>query len=280
MAAGFIGGLPGAGATMGTVVNIRAGGRTPLSGVVSAVILLALVLGLGRYVESVPHAVLAGILMKVGWDIIDWRFVTKLFRVQREHLLVMIVTLGLTVFLDLVTAVTIGLIVAGMANARQFERFELDSVVSVPLLDRDFLSAGSGERGDEEGQQAEEWDEFSARVGLVALRGTFSVASSNKLINTISADIREHEVVILDFSETIYIDDSAALVVEQLIDTAMEQDTDCIIMGLGGRPAVTLNALDVLRRVSAENVVATLDEARGAAAAMLEKPAPELVSGD
>ncbi len=87
MAAGFIGGLPGAGATMGTVVNIRAGGRTPLSGVVSAVILLALVLGLGRYVEAVPHAVLAGILMKVGWDIIDWRFVTRIFRVQREHLL-------------------------------------------------------------------------------------------------------------------------------------------------------------------------------------------------
>ena len=270
MAAGFIGGLPGAGATMGTVVNIRAGGRTPLSGVVSAVILLALVLGLGRYVEAVPHAVLAGILMKVGWDIIDWRFVTRIFRVQREHLLVMVVTLGLTVFLDLVTAVTIGLIVAGMASARQFERFELDSVVSVPLLDRDFLFPVRGEKGDEDADsEDEEGDEFSARVGLVALRGTFSVASSNKLINTISADIREHEVVILDFTETIYIDDSAALVVEQLIDTAMEQDTDCIVLGLSGRPAVTLNALDVLRRVPVGNIVATLDEARAAAAAML-----------
>ena len=270
MAAGFIGGLPGAGATMGTVVNIRAGGRTPLSGVVSAVILLALVLGLGRYVEAVPHAVLAGILMKVGWDIIDWRFVTRIFRVQREHLLVMVVTLGLTVFLDLVTAVTIGLIVAGMASARQFERFELDSVVSVPLLDRDFLFPVRGEKGDEDADsEDEEGDEFSARVGLVALRGTFSVASSNKLINTISADIREHEVVVLDFTETIYIDDSAALVVEQLIDTAMEQDTACIVLGLSGRPAVTLNALDVLRRVPVGNIVATPDEARAAAAAML-----------
>ena len=270
MAAGFIGGLPGAGATMGTVVNIRAGGRSPLSGVISAVSLLGLVLGLGRYVESVPHAVLAGILMKVGWDIIDWRFVTRIFRVQREHLLVMVVTLGLTVFLDLVTAVTIGLIVAGMASARQFERFELDSVVSVPLLDRDFLLAGRGARDGEEGSEEEERDEFSARVGLVALRGMFSVASSNKLISTISADIRGHEVVILDFTETIYIDDSAALVVEQLIDTAMEQNTGCIVLGLSGRPAITLNALDVLRRVPPENVVATLDEARGAAAAMLE----------
>ncbi len=134
---GLIGGLPGAGATLGTVVNIRAGGRSRVSGVLRAAILLAL--GLGKYVEAIPHAVLAGILMKVGWDIIDWRFITRIRRVQREHLLVMLITLILTVFLDLVTVVAIGLIAAGMAHARQFERLELDSVVSVPLLDRGFL---------------------------------------------------------------------------------------------------------------------------------------------
>ena len=261
VAAGFIGGLPGAGATMGTVVNIRAGGRTQVSGVLRAAILLALVLGLGKYVEEIPHAALAGILMKVGWDIIDWRFVTRVHRVQREHLLVMLITLGLTVFLDLVTAVAIGLIAAGMASARQFERLELDSVVSVPLLDRTFLV---GE------ERAADVDAFSARVGLVALRGSFSVASSNKLITTIGADIRDHEVVILDFSDTVYMDDSAALVVEQLIDTAIEEDTECIVMALSGRPATTLKALDVLQRVPEDRFVATLDEARDTANRILE----------
>ena len=262
VAAGFIGGLPGAGATMGTVVNIRAGGRTQVSGVLRAAILLALVLGLGKYVEEIPHAALAGILMKVGWDIIDWRFVTRVHRVQREHLLVMLITLGLTVFLDLVTAVAIGLIAAGMAAARQFERLELDSVVSVPLLDRTFLV---GE------ESAADVDAFSARVGLVALRGSFSVASSNKLITTIGADIRDHEVVILDFSDTVYMDDSAALVVEQLIDTAIEEDTECIVMALSGRPATTLKALDVLQRVPEDRFVATLDEARDTAKRILEE---------
>ena len=226
MIAGFIQGLPGAGATLGTVVNIRAGGRTPVSGALRAAILLALVLGLGKYVESIPHAVLAGILMKVGWDIIDWRFITRMHRVQREHLLVMLITMGLTVFLDLVTAVAIGLIAAGMASARQFERLELDSVISVPLLDRTFLFKGEDREG---------VDAFSARVGLVALRGCFSVASSNKLINTISVDISDHEVVILDFSETVYMDDSAALVVEQLVDAAIDEDTECIVVGLEGQ---------------------------------------------
>ena len=261
MAAGFIGGLPGAGATLGTVVNLRAGGRTPMSGVLRAAILLALVLGLGKAVESIPHAALAGILIKVGWDIIDWRFLTRVHRVQREHLLVMVITLALTVFLDLVTAVAIGLIAAGMAGARQFERLQLDSVVSVPLLDRSFL--GAGRRGDD-------GDEFTARVGLVALRGTFSVASANKLVNTIGLDIQEHEIVILDFTDTVYMDDSAAMVVEQLIEIAFDEDTACIVMGLSGQAAGTLEALNVLGRVPADRFVATRDEARETARRILE----------
>lgn len=267
MAAGLIGGIPGAGATLGTVVNIRAGGRSQISGALRALILLGLVLGLGKYVEAIPHAVLAGILMKVGWDIIDWRFLTRIHRVQPEHLLVMLITLALTVFLDLITAVAIGLIAAGMASARQFERMELDSVVSVPLLDRTFLHAN--ETDEETTDAVDEVDPFSARVGLVALRGSFSVASSSKLITAISADISEHEVVILDFSNTVYIDDSAALVVEQMIDTAINQDTECIVMGLAGAPSDGLHALNVLQRVPQDHFVSTLDDAREVAKRIL-----------
>ena len=224
-----------------------------MSGVLRAAILLALVLGLGRYVEAISHAVLAGILMKVRWDIIDWRFITRAHRVQREHLIVMLITMGLAVFLDLVTAVAIGLIAAGMAGARAFERLELDSVVSVPPLDRSFLGTPEG---------GNEVDDFAARVGLVSLRGSFSVASSNRLINQISADIEDHEVVILDFTDTIYMDDSAALVVEQLIDVPIDENTECIVMGLEGRPAITLKALNVLRRVPQDRFVDELDGAR------------------
>ncbi len=265
MVAGFVGGIPGAGTTPSTVVNIRAGGQTRIAGALWALVLLAMVLGLGKYVEAIPHAVLAGILMKVGWDIIDWRFLTRARRVQPEHLLVMLMTLGLTVFVDLITAVVIGLIAAGMASARQFERMELDNVISVPLLDRTFLFANDDPQDDD----SDAVDPYSARVGIVSLRGSFSVASSNKLITAISADISEHEVVILDFSDTIYIDDSAALVVEQMIDTAFEQDTDCIIMGMSGPTVSSLHALNVLQRIPQNQFVDTLDEARDTAKRIL-----------
>ena len=257
---GFIRGLPGSGATPSTVANVRAGGWTLVSGVIAVGILAVMVLLLGQYVALIPNAVLAGILVKVALDTIDWRFVARMHRVQREHLAVMLLTLGLTVFLDLIAAVAVGMIAAAVTSARQFERLELDSVISVPILDQIFFGYGDDQR---------DVDDFTARVGMVALRGAFTVASSGKLIDTIGEDIRDHEVVVLNFSDTVHIDDSAALVVEQLIDTAILQNVECIVMGLSGMPARNLSALDILKRVPQDQIVGTMDEAREAASRLL-----------
>ncbi len=266
VAAGPIGALPGAGATMGTVINIRSGGSTPVSGVVRALLLFALVLGLGRLVEPIPLAALAGVLVKVGWDIIDWRMLGRVHRLRREHLVMVLGTLGLTVFVDLITAVAIGLIAGGMVHARRLERLEFDSVVSVPLLDAAFF---------EEDGTSPYADPHSARVGMVALKGTLSVASSHKLVSVIGLDIREHEVVIFDFSDTVYIDDSAAMVIGQLLELAALSETECIVTGLGHDVAATLHSLDILGELPADRIVGTFDEARRAAREVLEADAAD-----
>lgn len=260
--AGLFGGLPGAGATMGTVVNIRAGGLTRMSGAFRAILLLGVLLGLGRYLEPIPHAVLAGILIKVGWDIIDWPLLTHLHRIRRDHLFVLLLTLALTVFVDLVTAVAIGLIVAGMAHARQIESLELDNVLSVPLLDRVFFEGAAG---------ADTVDKYSARVGLVALRGAFTVASSHKLVNVIGKDIKDHEIVIFDFSEAKYLDDSAAMVIRQLLGVAEKSHTRVIVMAVSGSVEKTLSTLDILAGLPEGHIVDTMDEAREAALALLSR---------
>ena len=231
-------------------------------GVLRSILLLMLLLGLGHYVEPIPHAVLAGILMKIGWDIIDWRFLTLVHRIRREHLIVMLLTLGLTVFVDLVTAVAIGLIAAGMTHAQQLETLELDSVISVPLLDRTFFS---------EYRDMALTDPYSARVGLVALKGSFTVASSRKLVEVIGEDIKDHEIVIFDFSDTTYLDDSAAMVVERLMNVATEKQTEFVVIGLSETIAHTLRTLNILQQVPASQVVGTLDEARRVAYNFLEK---------
>ena len=260
MVSGLFGGMPGAGATIGTVTNIRAGGSTQVSGAIRAVFLLALLLGFGKYVEPIPHAVLAGILMKIGWDIVDWRMLLRIHRLRRDHLVVMLMTLLLTVVVDLVTAVAIGLIVAGMNHARQLKGLELDSVVSVPVLDQTFFA---GEKG------MEIADPLQARVGMVALRGTLTVASSRNLVSVIGADIKDHEIVIFDFSGTQYLDDSAAMVIEQLLEVAGDADTSVIVAGLKGGVAEMIATLGVLRTVPEERVVDNLAQARGIARRLL-----------
>ena len=264
-AVGLIGGLPGAGSTLDTVINIRSGARTPISGVIRTIILLALALGLGRYVTEIPHAVLAGILMKVGWDIIDWRLITRAHRIQRDQVVVMLITLGLTVFLDLVTAVGIGLIAAGMVAARQLERLELDSVVSTPLLDQSFLYDSPAAAA-----AANDGDEFAARSGVIRMRGRFSAASSSNLISVIGRDISEHDVVIFDFSETLNMDISAAMVVERMIDIAVEEDTEAIVVGLSGSEVEeSLRSLNILGKVPEDRIVDTLEDARQVARSIL-----------
>ncbi len=265
VATGFIAGMPSAGVTVLTGANIRAGAKTRVSGILCAVILLAVVLGVGPFLEVIPHAALAAILMRISWDIIDWRFLTRMRQIEREHLVVMAVTLGLTVFVDLLTAVAVGLVVAGMIGARRFERLQLDKVVSVPLLDQTFLYADV-----DLFDLNDDVDMFAARTGLVGLKGSFTVASSRKMIRALSVDIGEHEVVILDFTDTAFMDDSAALVVEQMIDVAIAEGTGCIVMGLSGEPATTLQSLNVLRHIPADHIVDDLDSAREVAKRLLD----------
>ena len=263
IAAGLLGASPGAGATSGTTVNIRAGGSTPVSGMLYALVLLALALGLGWVAEPIPLAVLSGILIKAGWDIIDWRLVARVRHVRRDYLLVMLLTMFLTVFVDLITAIAVGLIVAGFARARESEQRELGRVISVPLLDRAFFS------GDANANANPDADRFQARVGLVDLRGEFSFASANELAWRVGADIEEHEVVIFDFSNTVQMDDSAALVMERLIGAAADTNTECLVLNLSGPVADTLKSLNVFRQVPAERFVDDLDAARELAGNLL-----------
>ncbi|MBR1625848.1 MAG: SulP family inorganic anion transporter [Bacteroidales bacterium] len=105
-------GLPGAGATMRTVVNVKSGGRSQISGMVHALFLLAVLLGLGSLVKYVPLSVLAGILITVGWGIIDFKGFKDLLKIPRADAVVLIVVFVVTVFVDLLTAVGIGMVIA------------------------------------------------------------------------------------------------------------------------------------------------------------------------
>jgi len=126
--AGLFGAIPGAGATMRTVVNIRSGGRTRISGMTHALVLVAAALPLAGLAAAIPHAVLAGILVKVGYDIVDWSYLVRAHRGPRWDLALMAIVLGLTVFVDLITAVAVGVVLAALAFVKQIADIQLASV--------------------------------------------------------------------------------------------------------------------------------------------------------
>ncbi len=112
--AAMIGGIPGAGATMRTVVNINSGGKTRLSGVIHGVALLIVLLGAGAYAKLIPLPVLAGILITVGIGIIDYKGIKHIPHVPKTDSIIMLIVLSMTVFVDLLQAVAVGMVLASV----------------------------------------------------------------------------------------------------------------------------------------------------------------------
>lgn len=261
--AGLIGGLPGAGATMRTVINVRAGGRTPLSGAIHALVLLAVALGLGPVAAKIPHAVLAGILMKVGWDIVDWGYVKRIARVPREKAAVMIATLLLTVFIDLITAVGVGVILAFFVNARALESEQMKGV-------RHHIGADEEEDPLTEAERAK-LRQGGGKVILTRLKGTFSHASARELARRVGLRHTGIRVVIYDFAEASYIDPSAAQSIDSLLEQTKADGRTVLISGLRGAAEQALAAFDVLGRIAPSHRFANHAEAIDAALRILSE---------
>ena len=206
-----------------------------------------LILGLGPYVAPLPLAALSAIVMLVGWRMIEFSFLLKVPRMDPRYSSVMLLVMAVTIFVDPIFAIMLGVIAANIVNAAQLESLELDSLISTPLLESTF--------------SAEAADSFTARIGLVSFRGSFTVSSSRKLIALIGADIRDHEVVIFDLSNATHVDDSAAHLLAQVIDRAKQTRTEIVVFGINHRIRGPLFAFDVLDRIPDDRIVATEKEA-------------------
>ncbi|MEL6311942.1 MAG: solute carrier family 23 protein, partial [Pseudomonadota bacterium] len=137
MISSVFGGLPGAGATMGTVVNIQVGAKSPVAAIMRALILLLIVLAIAPLLESVPMVVLAAIAFKVGVDILDWSFLKRAHHVSRTATLIMYSVMGLTVFVDLIVAVGVGVFVANVLTIDRLTRLQSSGIRAMDTTDEE-----------------------------------------------------------------------------------------------------------------------------------------------
>jgi len=253
--AGLIGGLPGAGATMRTVVNVRAGGRTPISGALHAIVLLAVVLGLAPLAEHIPHAVLAGILFKVGIDIVDWDYLRRVRRAPRVEVLFMLVVLGLTVFVDLIVAVGVGMFLASLLFVKTMADIQSESIRAItgetedaPLSDeaRAILRASGG------------------RLLLFHLEGPMSFGIAKGMGRSFSvAD--KFEATVFDLTDVPIIDSSAAMALEYAIRHSHAEGRPAFLAGMRTGVEQVLDRLGVFEHLPADHRFATRAQALQAA---------------
>jgi len=237
--AGLFGAIPGAGATMRTVVNVRAGGRTPLSGVLHSVVLLGVALGFGSLVESIPYAVLAGILVKVGTDIIDWRYLKRIHRAPRAGVIIMLTTLTLTIVVDLITAVAVGMVMASVLFVKRMADSQMKSMRLVFAPDQvDDLTP----------EEADILERAGGRIVLFHLEGPLSFGSAKDVARMLSSS-KNQDVLIIDLSDVPFIDSSASIALEEVVQEA-HADRDLVILcGLRTNVRDTLGKIGLLERI-------------------------------
>jgi SulP family sulfate permease len=261
MAAGFFGGIPGAGATMRTVANIRTGGLTRISGMLHSVLLLAVVVVLAPLASMIPHAVLAGILVKVGYDIIDIAYLRRAHRGPRWDLALMMLVLGLTVFVDLITAVAAGVVLAALAFVKQMADAQLKAFASV---------LGAKDANPEE---REILAAYPGRINLFDFGGPLSFGAAADLGHHVRERVKANiaRAIVLDFSRVPFIDVSAARAVETIASDARHAGKRVFISGMRDDVSQVLTGLNADHALTADSYFETRLEAIKAAAAYVSE---------
>ena len=233
---GLFGGLPGAGATMGTVVNINTGAKTAVSGLTRAVILLVVVLFASGITEGIPLAVLAGIAMQVGIKIIDWSFLKRAHQVSLKGAVIMYGVIGLTVFVDLITAVGVGVFVANILTIENLTNLRSENVKTITDAD------DSIEMTEEEKDLL---DRGNNRILLFHLEGPMIFGVSKAIARQQTA-MEDHDVLIMDLSDVPHLGVTASLALENAIKEACDNGRHVFIVGAAGKIKRRLEKLGVL----------------------------------
>ena len=254
MVAALFGGIPGAGSTKGTVVNINAGGRTRISGALHGLFLLAVLLGLGSLAAHIPLAVLAGLLIPVGIKIIDFKGLKHLTKVPKADAFVLVIVLLVTTFGDLIQAVGAGVALAALLFMKKSadlaeDRSEVSSLANLPEEQPWPDEAGLYER-------------FKDRVYIKHLYGPLFFGFTAHFKDGVSALPRNIRALVLRMDRVPSIDQSGLYALEEVLFDLQQRGVNVVMVGLQEQPCDMLRRIDVIPDLVAEDeLFATVGEA-------------------
>jgi len=240
---GLCGGLPGAGATMGTVVNIQTGATSALSGLTRALVLLVVVLGAAKLTEPIPMAVLAGIALKVGIDILDWSFLKRSHKVSVKGSLIMYGVLFLTVFVDLIVAVGVGVFIANILTIERLSSLQSAGVKLISDTDDDAIVSD---------QEKQLLDQGKGRVLLFCLSGPM-IFGLSKAISREHNAMKDADALVMDLTAVPMLGVTASLAIENALRDACDKGLQVYIVGASEKIQQRLQKLGLLDLIAPEH---------------------------
>jgi len=262
MISGLFGALPGAGATMGTVTNIQVGARSPLSGIVRALVLALVVLIAGSLTEPIPMAVLAGIAVYVGFNILDWSFIQRAHKISVQGMGVMYGVMLLTVFVDLIIAVGLGVFISNIIIIEQLSRAQAKHVKAISDTDQNVVPLTDGER--------ELLDKANGKVLFFYLSGPM-IFSVSKAISRQHTTVGDYEAMILDLTDVPMVDVTVGLALENAIKDAQDAQCEVFLLCPNKDTREQLGKFDLLKMVPKKNTYEFRSEALQAALNYVDK---------
>ncbi len=251
-------GIPATGALARTATNVKNGGRTPIAGIVHALTLLVIVLAFGGVAERIPICALAGILVVVAYNMSEWRMFARLFRSPRSDVLVLLTTFTLTVAIDLVVALQVGIVLASFLFMRRVANLSQAGFITGMLR---------------EGEVPADPGAISKRdvpdgVEVFEVFGSFFFGAASKFRDALRGVERKPRVLIVRLREVLAIDATGLRALEDLLDKTRRDGTTLILSGIHTQPLVVLERAGLLAAIGPDNVFANIDKALARARAL------------
>ncbi|MBE0368471.1 MULTISPECIES: SulP family inorganic anion transporter [Pseudoalteromonas] len=260
MISGLCGALPGAGATMGTVVNVQVGARSPLAGIFRALILMAVVFVAGSLTEPIPMAVLAGIAVYVGFNILDWSFIQRAHKLSLMQMAIMYGVMLLTVFVDLIVAVGLGVFISNILVIERLSQVQAEQVKAISDTDDD-VPMTELERN--------LFEQAKGQLLYFYLSGPM-IFSVSKAIARQHRDINKYQAMVLDLSDVAMLDVTVSLALENAIKDALDANCKVFIFSPNKETCDRLHRFNIREKLGSDAFCDSREDALNQALSAME----------
>jgi len=243
-------GIPATGAIARTATNVKNGGRTPVAGIVHALVLLLIMMVFGKWAAWIPMPALAAVLIVVAYNMSEWRSFVKILRSPRSDVAVMLVTFLLTILVDLTAAIQVGVILSAIFFIRRMAEVSQVTPLTADLRDTDdtAMEAGRGPK-------------LPPDVEVFEVYGSLFFGAVDQFTETIRGIRKRPRVFILETKNLLAVDATGIRALEQLVSSFSQEGTAVIISGIHKQPLFAITQAGLFDSIGGENVCGSLDQA-------------------